>query len=198
MFDKLVVSFVVDEVAGGFFVDVPPGQVACVYDRLRGVLKHTWGPGLHFKLPFLQKAKLFNAQTLEYGIRKGFNTEENREYLGDDAITATTADNINVTIQGTLLIRINKDQVVSLWENVGEGFVSKIIRPVSRSRIRTSISGFTFQQLHSAARHDAERAIKQQLEIELGPKGLIVEGVLLSELNQASAPSTNQSGYNPN
>jgi regulator of protease activity HflC (stomatin/prohibitin superfamily) len=184
MFDKLVVSFVVDEVAGGFFVDVPPGQVACVYDRLRGVLKHTWGPGLHFKLPFLQKAKLFNAQTLEYGIRKGFNAETNREILGDDPITATTADNINVLIQGTLLIRINKDQVVSLWENVGEGFVSKIVRPVSRSRIRTAISGFTFQQLHSAARHQAEAAIKQQLEMELGPKGLIVEGVLLSEITQ--------------
>ena len=50
MFDKLVVGFFVDEVAGGFFVDVPPGQVACVYDRLRGVLRHTWGPGLHFGL----------------------------------------------------------------------------------------------------------------------------------------------------
>jgi regulator of protease activity HflC (stomatin/prohibitin superfamily) len=184
MFDKLVVGFFVDEVAGGFFVDVPPGQVACVYDRLRGVLKHTWGPGLHFKLPFLQKAKLFNAQTLEYGIRNSFNAEENREILGDDPITATTADNINIIVQGTLLIRINRDQVVSLWENIGEGFVSKIIRPVSRSRIRTAISEFTFQQLNSPVRHDAERRIKEQLELELGPKGLVVEGVLLSDVTQ--------------
>lgn len=191
MFDKLVVGFFVDEVAGGFFVDVPPGQVACVYDRLRGVLRHTWGPGLHFKLPFLQKAKLFNAQTLEYSIRPGFEAESNREILGDDPISATTADNVNITIQGTLLIRINKDQVVSLWENIGEGFVSKIIRPVSRSRIRTAISEFTVQQLNSASRHDAEKRIKDQLEFELGPKGLIVEGVLLSEISQSSN-STNQ------
>ncbi|HEY4694850.1 MAG TPA: SPFH domain-containing protein [Candidatus Nanoarchaeia archaeon] len=187
MFDKLVVGFFVDEVAGGFFVDVPPGQVACVYDRLRGVLKHTWGPGLHFKLPFLQKAKLFNAQTLEYGIRTGFNAEENREILGDDPITATTTDNINITVQGTLLIRINRDQVVSLWENIGEGFVSKIIRPVARSRIRTAISAFTFQQLNSAARHEAEKRIKEQIETELGPKGLVVEGVLLSDVTITKA-----------
>ncbi len=190
MFDKLVMGFFVDEVAGGFFVDVPPGQVACVYDRLRGVLRHTWGPGLHFKLPFLQKAKLFNAQTLEYGIRPGFEAETNREILGDDPIGATTADGINVTLQGTLLIRINKDQVVSLWENIGEGFVSKIIRPVSRSRIRTSLSEFTLQQLNSSSRHDAEKRIKEQLESELGPKGLIVEGVLLSEISPV-APATN-------
>lgn len=192
MFDKLVVGFFVDEVAGGFFVDVPPGQVACVYDRLRGVLRHTWGPGLHFKLPFLQKAKLFNAQTLEYGIRPGFDADNNREVLGDDPIGATTADGINITLQGTILIRINRDQVVSLWENIGEGFVSKIIRPVSRSRIRTSLSEFTFQQLNSTSRHEAEKRIKEQLEFELGPKGLIVEGVLLSEISN-NAPPANHS-----
>lgn len=189
MFDKLVVGFFVDEVVGGFFVDVPPGQVACVYDRLRGVLRHTWGPGLHFKLPFLQKAKLFNAQTLEYGIRAGFNADENREVLGDDPVGSTTADGANVTVQGTILVRINRDQVVSLWENIGEGFVSKIIRPVSRSRIRTALAEFTLQQLNSTNRHEAERRIKEQIEMELGPKGLIVEGVLLSEITRVT-PTT--------
>lgn len=191
MFDKLVVGFFVDEVAGGFFVDVQPGQVACVYDRLRGVLRHTWGPGLHFKLPFLQKAKLFNAQTLEYGIRAGFNIEQNPEVLGDDAINATTADGINVSVQGTVLVRINRDQVVSLWENIGERFVSKIVRPVCRSRIRTALSDFTFQQINSSARHEAEKRIKEQLEVEFAPKGLIVEGVLLSEIAQATAVPAN-------
>ncbi len=192
MFDKLVVGFFVDEVAGGFFVDVPPGQIACVYDRLRGVLRHTWGPGLHFKLPFLQKAKLFNAQTLEYSIRPGFEAEVNREFLGDDPISATTADGIGISVLGTILIRINKDLVVGLWENIGEGFVSKIIRPTSRSRIRTALSEFTVQQLNSASRHEAEKRIKEQLEFELGPKGLIVEGVLLSEIsNTTPAPTHN-------
>ena len=87
-FDQLVISFLVDEVAGGFFADVPPGHVATVYDRLRGVLNKTWGPGLHFKLPFIQKAKIFNAQTLEYTISEGFNPGTNPESLADDAITA--------------------------------------------------------------------------------------------------------------
>ena len=185
-FDKLVISFLVDEVAGGFFVDVPPGHIATVYDKGRGVLKNTWGPGLHFKIPFWQKAKIFNGQTIEYTIRDGFNAEENKEALGDDQITATTADNINIKIQGTILVRINKESIVSLWENIGEHFVSKIIRPVSRSRIRTATSDFTFQQLNSSTRHDVERRIKDQLELELGPKGLIVEGVLLSDISQAN------------
>ena len=73
MFDRLVVSFLVDEVVGGFFISVPPGHIACVYDRGRGVLPHVWGPGLHLKIPFWQVAKLFNAQILEYTITEGFD-----------------------------------------------------------------------------------------------------------------------------
>lgn len=191
-FDKIVVSFLTDEVVGGFFVDVAPGQVAAVYDRFRGVLKTTWGPGLHFKLPFIQKAKLFNTQTLEYTIRDGFDAQENKEILGDDPITSVTSDGISVTVYGTILVRINRDSVVGLWENIGEGFISKIVRPVSRSRIRTAVSEFTYQQLHTSERHRAEQRIKELLEIEYLPKGLMVEGVLLSELNPVSSPNADK------
>ena len=187
-FDQLVISFLVDEVAGGFFADVPPGHVATVYDRGRGVLKHTWGPGLHFKLPFWQKAKIFNAQTLEYTIREGFDTDSNKEFLGDDPIVAVTSDNSQVELKGTILVKINKDNVVSLWENIGENFVSKIIRPVSRSRIRGVISQVSLPQINSH-RHEVEEKIKEMLETEFGPKGIIVENVLLSEVKSQSQPS---------
>lgn len=181
-FDQLVISFLVDEVAGGFFADVPPGHVATVYDRGRGVLKHTWGPGLHFKLPFWQKAKIFNAQTLEYTIRSGFDADNNKEALGDDPIVSATTDGVQVELKGTILVRINKDNVVSLWENIGEDFVSKIIRPVSRSRIRGVLAQVTLGQIN-AHRHDVEGKIKEMLEGEFGPKGIIVENVLLSDVN---------------
>ncbi|OGY23461.1 MAG: hypothetical protein A2172_04555 [Candidatus Woykebacteria bacterium RBG_13_40_15] len=182
-FDQLVISFLVDEIAGGFFADVPPGHVATVYDRGRGVLKHTWGPGLHFKIPFWQRAKIFNAQTLEYTIRDNFNADENKESLGDSMINAVTSDNVNVQIKGTILFRINKENVVSLWENIGENFVSKIVRPVSRSRIRGVISQVTFAQINTH-RHEIESKIKEMLESEFAPKGIIVENVLLSDVVQ--------------
>ncbi len=183
-FDQLVISFLVDEVAGGFFADVPPGHVATVYDRLRGVLNKTWGPGLHFKLPFIQKAKIFNAQTLEYTISEGFNPTNNLEALADDAITAITSDDVKIRIQGSILIKINKENVVSLWENIGEDFVSKIVRPVSRSRIRGVISQVPFNQINTH-RHEVEARMKQMLESEFAPKGLIVENVLLSDVDHA-------------
>lgn len=185
MFDKFVVSFLVDEVAGGFFVSVPPGHVATVYDWGRGVLKNVWGPGLHFKIPFWQTVKIFNAQTLEYTIRSGFNPEEDKEILGDSPINATTLDRLNVQVEGTILLRIDKNQVVTLWENIGEGFVSKIVRPVSRSRFRSVIAGFNFGDI-AQKRHEVEEKIKEVLTEDLQNKGLIVEGILLSEVKQVS------------
>jgi regulator of protease activity HflC (stomatin/prohibitin superfamily) len=181
MVDKIVVSFLADEVVGGFFVSVPPGHVATVYDWGRGVLRQTWGPGLHFKLPFWQKAKLFNLQTLEYTIKPNVNIDSNSEILGDLPINAITADNQTISVHGSLLFRLDRNSVVDIWERIGEDFVSKIVRPVSRSRVRSSISRFNMVDLINR-RHDVEAEIKDQLVKEFESKGIIVEGILLSDV----------------
>lgn len=183
--DRLIVSFMVDEVVGGFFISVPPGHVACVYDRGRGILNKIWGPGLHLKIPFWQVAKLFNAQTIEYGIRKGFNPKAEEEVLGDEPINAVTSDNRLVVVEGTILFRVNKNRVTELWENIGENFVSKIIRPVSRSRIRSVFAEFTGDEVITTKRSAVEGQVRSELEKVLDEKGIIVERMLLSEIKTA-------------
>ena len=80
--DQMMYSFVMEDVLKGLFIHVPPGYVACVYDLGRGVLKKVMMPGLHLKIPFWQKAKLFNTQTLEYSISHEFQPEQVRA-MGD-------------------------------------------------------------------------------------------------------------------
>jgi regulator of protease activity HflC (stomatin/prohibitin superfamily) len=179
-FDELVVSFFVDEVVGGFFINVPPGHVACIYDRGRGVLSKVWGPGLHLKIPFWQIAKLFNAQILEYTISQGFDLE-NKETLGDKPINANTQDGKGISIEGSILFKINKQDAPKIWENIGENFISKVIRPISRSRIRAVISEITADQL-SAYRTELEKRVKQELNENFQDKGIVCEGFLLSEV----------------
>jgi predicted amidophosphoribosyltransferase len=116
-----------DDVLMGLFISVPPGHVACVYDRGQGVLKKVWKPGLHLNLPFWQKAKLFNVQTLEYEIRKGFDLSDPAT-VGDEAIRAQESDNDEVVIQGTILFRLDEAEVPRVWQEVGEDYVEKIIR----------------------------------------------------------------------
>jgi len=186
--DRLVVSFFVDEIVGGFFISVLPGHIACVYDRGRGVLPRVWGPGLHLKIPFWQIAKLFNAQILEYTIRQGLDIS-NKEALGDEEIRATTKDGKYVSIEGSILFRIDKQNAPELWENIGENFVSKVVRPISRSRIASLFTKLTITEIKQN-QAQIENQLKDDLNIDFQDKGLNCEGVLISEVKVAQdAPS---------
>ncbi|MEN8253622.1 MAG: SPFH domain-containing protein [Patescibacteria group bacterium] len=184
-FDRLGVSFMVDEVVGGFFISVPPGHVACVYDRGRGVLPYVWGPGLHLKIPFWQIAKLFNAQIIEYSIQEGFDFSKNKEALGDQPIQTTTQDGQNVSIEGSVLFRIDKKNSPELWENIGESVVSKVVRPFSRSRVSTVFSELTLDQIQQN-RAQVESIMKDDLNQHFKDKGLDCEGFLLSRVSVGS------------
>ncbi len=180
--DKLMYSFVVDDVLKGLFIYVPPGYVACVYDLGRGVLKKVLTPGLHFKIPFWQKAKLFNVQTLEYSISRQFNLEHERS-LGDIPIAAVTQDGKRVGTEGTILLRLDIHQVPSIWQTIGEDFVAKIVRPTIRSRVRMVFSRYDYQDIIGAKRSDVEQDLKTELERIFYSRGIYVENILLSEIS---------------
>ncbi len=179
--DKLMYSFVMEDVLKGFFIYVPPGYVACVYDLGRGVLKKVLTPGLHFKIPFWQKAKLFNTQTLEYSISRNFNPQNERA-LGDIPIAALSSDGQRMGIEGTILLRLDIHQIPAIWQTIGEDFVVKIIRPTVRSRIRMVASRFTEEEIMSNKRDSVEAELKNELERIFYSRGIFVENILLSEV----------------
>ncbi len=181
--DKLMYSFVMDDVLKGLFINVPPGYVACVYDLGRGVLKKVLTPGLHLKIPFWQKAKLFNTQTLEYSISRQFNSE-NEKALGDIPVAAGTKDGHRVGVEGTVLLRLDVHQVPSIWQTIGEDFIAKIIRPTIRSRVRMVFSKFDYQEIVGAKRDSVEMELKNELERIFYARGIYVENVLLSEIGK--------------
>jgi regulator of protease activity HflC (stomatin/prohibitin superfamily) len=182
--DKLMYSFVVEDVLKGFFIYVPPGYVACVYDLGRGVLKKVMTPGLHFKIPFWQKAKLFNTQTLEYSISREFNPANERA-LGDIPIGAVTLDGRRVGVEGTVLMRLDVHQIPSLWQTIGEDFVAKIIRPTIRSRIRMVASRYSMADIIGPKRDAVEMELKNELERIFYSRGIYVENVLLSDIGNS-------------
>jgi regulator of protease activity HflC (stomatin/prohibitin superfamily) len=175
-------SFVVDDVLKGFFIHVPPGYVACVYDLGRGVLKKVMTPGLHLKIPFWQKAKLFNTQTLEYSISRQFNPDMQRA-LGDIPIAAITKDSKRVGIEGTILLKLDIQQIPAIWQGIGEDFVEKIIRPTIRSRIRMVLSQFDYHEAVGIKRPHIESGLQGELENIFAIRGINVENILLSEIS---------------
>lgn len=192
--DKMMYSFVMDDILKGVFVRVPPGYVACVYDLGQGVLKKVLTPGLHLKIPFWQKAKLFNTQTLEYSISRKFNPEH-EQALGDTPIVAQTGDGKRISIEGTVLLRLDINLVPHIWQNIGEDFVAKIVRPTIRSRMRMIASRYGHQDICTTHRDKMEVETKQELERIFYPRGIFVENVLLSDIGHVSGGSAKDDGH---
>ena len=180
--DNLLVSLFVDEIVGGLIVTVPPGHVGCIYDIFRGVLKNVWYPGMHFKIPIVHRVKLFNAQLIEYTVSKDVVLKDNKEIMGDEVINAVTADNKFVAVEATVLIKLDTERLPEIWQNIGENFVSKVVRPVTRSRIRKVITNHTLIKALSTDRSLIEEEIKQELRDSLTSHGLNVENFYLSSL----------------
>lgn len=181
--DKLMYTFVMEDVLKGFFIYVPPGYVACVYDLGRGVLKRVYEPGLHLKIPFWQKAKLFNTQTLEYNISSKFDVNKPK-LMGDIPLVGASSDYKNIKIEGTVLLRLDADRIPEIWQNIGEEFVEKIVRPTIRSRLRMIAAKHTSEDFIRSKRDSIEIEAQRELERVFYPRGILVENVLLSEIEE--------------
>ncbi len=180
--DNLLVSLLVDEVVGGFIVTIPPGHVACIYSIFTGVMKNVWYPGMHFKLPIIHRAKLFNAQLIEYTIAKDVTLKDNKEIMGDEVINAVTLDNKFVAVEATVLIKLDTERLPEIWQNIGENFISKVVRPVTRSRIRKVLTNHTLVMALSTNRSLIEDEVARELRESLAGHGLDVENFYLSSL----------------
>lgn len=180
--DKLIISIAIEDILFGMFVSVPPGYVACIYSHGKGVLLKVLRPGLHLKMPFWHKAKLFNIQVQEYQIRRGFDITKSD--LGDQEIGAPTTDGNNVVLEMTVLFHIDPDNATQLWQNIGDNYVEKIVRPVIRSRVRTVAADYSGADFFSNRRAEIERRIQHELVTSLNPKGIVIVDVLMGNVTQ--------------
>lgn len=178
--DKLIISIAIEDILFGMFVSVPPGYVACIYSHGKGVLLKVLRPGLHLKMPFWHKAKLFNTQVQEYQVRQGFDIEESE--LGDAEIVVPTTDQKNVGVEMTILFHIDPDNATQLWQNIGDNYIEKIIRPTIRSRVRTVGSEYTANDFFTNKRAEVERRIHHELVTSLSSKGIVIVDVLLGSI----------------
>ena len=102
--------------------------------------------------------------------------------MGDEVINAVTSDNKFVAVEATVLIKLDTERLPEIWQNIGENFISKVVRPVTRSRIRKVLTNHTLIKALSTDRSLIEEEIKQELVDSLTQHGLNVENLYLSSL----------------
>jgi regulator of protease activity HflC (stomatin/prohibitin superfamily) len=112
-------------------VQINPGEIG-IKILFGSIQNDVLGSGLHFVNPLLEIQKL-DVKTQNYTM-SGINDEGDKQ--GDDAIRVLTSDGLEVTIDLTVLYRVVSTNAPKLLRETGEDFRDKIVRPITRTKIR--------------------------------------------------------------
>lgn len=155
---------------------IPPGFVGVVYDRGTGVSPNILKEGLNLVIPFWQRVYMFDTRLQEYTMSASVDEGALRK---DDSLDAPTSDGQQVKVDVTVLFKIDPPKSPDMLKTVGENYVDKLIRPISRSQIRMVISRYTAPAIYSEKRQEAEKTMTTEISDLLKDKNLLIDKVLL-------------------
>jgi len=118
------------------------------------------GSGLHFINPLLDIKKL-DVKTQNYTM-SGVNDEGHKS--GDDAIKVLTSDGLEVTIDLTVLYRIVASEAPKLLKETGTDYEDKIVRPLTRTKIRDNAVYYQAVDLFGNKRDEFQQRIYKSIE----------------------------------
>jgi regulator of protease activity HflC (stomatin/prohibitin superfamily) len=134
--------------------------------------------GLNFINPMVE-IKRFDVRTQNYTM-SGV-TDEGAQ-AGDDAIRVLTADGLEVVIDLSVLYRIIPDKAPDILRTLGRDLTDKIVRPVSRTKIRDNAVFYDAVALYSTKREEFQQKIFQSIDKEFQARGIVLESILIRNI----------------
>ena len=142
------------------------------------VQKDVLGSGLHVINPLLD-VKIIDVKTQNYTM-SGVNDEGNK--AGDDAIKVLTSDGLEVTIDLTVLYRVVAGDAPKLLSETGEDYRDKIVRPITRTKIRDNAVYYQAVDLFGSKRDEFQQRIYKTIEDDFKRRGLMLEQLLVRNI----------------
>lgn len=101
---------------------------------------------------------------------------------GDDAIRVLTSDGLEVTIDLSVLYRLVPDQAPKLIQEIGVNYEDKIVRPITRTRIRDNAVYYEAVALYSTKRDEFQNRIFKTIDEDFRKRGLLLENLLVRNI----------------
>lgn len=136
------------------------------------------GSGLHFVNPLLDIRKI-DVKTQNYTM-SGVNDEG--EKAGDDAIKVLTSDGLEVTIDLTVLYKVVSGDAPRLLRETGDDYRDKIVRPITRTKIRDNAVYYQAVDLFGNKRDEFQQRIYRSIEDDFKKRGLMLEQLLVRNI----------------
>lgn len=158
-------------------IQVDPGEIG-VKVLFGSIQNDVLGSGLHLVNPLLEIKKL-DVKTQNYTM-SGINDEGQKK--GDDAIRVLTSDGLEVTIDLTVLYRIVSADAPKLLRETGDDYRDKIVRPITRTKIRDNAVYYQAVDLFGNKRDEFQQRIYKSIEEDFKNRGLMLEQLLVRNI----------------
>jgi regulator of protease activity HflC (stomatin/prohibitin superfamily) len=136
------------------------------------------GSGLNIVNPLVD-VKVIDVKTQNYTMS---GVHDEGEKGGDDAIRVLTADGLEVVIDLTVLYRVVGIDAPRLVKETGLDYKDKIVRPLTRTKIRDNAVYYTAIDLYSTKRDQFQTRIYNSIETDFKKRGLILEQLLIRNI----------------
>lgn len=165
------------------FVQIDAGQVGVkkLFGKVQPSVLHS---GLNFVNPLYEIERL-DIKTLNYTM-SGVNDQGSKSG-DDDAIKVLTADGLEVTIDLTVLYRVVASEAPRIIRETGVNYEDKIVRPISRTRIRDNAVYYDAIALYSTKRDEFQNRIFKGIEADFKSRGLLLENLLVRNITLPAA-----------
>ena len=158
-------------------VQIDAGQIG-VKSLFGKVQNDVLASGLHFINP-LMDIKRLDVKTQNYTM-SGVHDEGNQ--TGDDAIRVLTSDGLEVTIDLTVLYKLLPSEAPKLIRETGDDYTDKIVRPLTRTKIRDNAVYYEAISLYSSKRDEFQQRIFKSIEDDFKKRGLVLEQLLVRNI----------------
>ncbi len=161
------------------FVQVDAGQIGIkiLFGRVQPDVLYS---GLHVVNPLVEVTKA-DVRTQNYTMT-GRHAEGKQQ--ADDAMHELTADGLEVVIDLTVLYRIVPVEAPRLLRETGLDYEDKIVRPLTRTRIRDNAVYYDAVALYSTKRDEFQDRISKTIESDFRKRGLLLENILVRNITR--------------
>ena len=178
-------AFIVIGVLTACVIQIDVGHVG-VQKLFGKVQNNVLQSGLHFINPFVDVERM-DVKTQNYTM-SGLHDEGQKS--GDDAIRVLTTDGLEVTIDLSVLYHVVPADAPKLLRETGIDYEVKIVRPLTRTRIRDNAVYYDAVALYSTKRDEFQQRIYNSIEKDFRSRGLILEQLLVRNITLPQSVKT--------
>jgi regulator of protease activity HflC (stomatin/prohibitin superfamily) len=169
-------------ISAASIVQIGAGEVGVkiLYGRVQN---DVLGSGLHFINPLMEVQKM-DIKTQNYTM-SAVKDEGAKE--GDDAIRVLTSDGLEVVIDLTVLYKVLPADAPAIVRETGLDYTDKIVRPLTRTRIRDNAVYYDAVSLYSSKRDEFQHRIFESITGDFQRRGLLLEQLLVRNITLPQA-----------